>query len=712
MDEITVSIMFEIRRFSNSAAVYQANADGKIYNVVLQAEPDEIEFGQTYTLHGRWRDRGIYGMQFQADSWVVTAPLTKRAVLYYLEKLPGIGPKTAEQIYERYGEIDTLRKIVENPDRMATIPRFNVSKARGLALMIQGDLETITTKIEIQAYLAGSGFPRKLGDRLYNRFGVRTLETIRRNPYLLLQYEGCGFLRVDEFALKNGFPKNRLKRQALFLLHRMEEEGDTWFPMQQGLQPLLVQQFGTNARLGRTVQLLQRAKRIEVKAAASDYLVATTKDAKAERTIATEVAARCQMPNIKIPFDTASLTAAQAAALTTATSSLIGCFVGGPGTGKTYTTARYIQAACDTYGSRNVLVVAPTGKAVVRSREMLRSIGVECPAGTIHSYILSEAESTFSAIICDEASMIDADLMAAFLTKARGANILFVGDDGQLLPVGKGRPFADFLESGIVPVGKLTETMRNSGRIVQTCHQIRAGQSWQCSPAMDLERGENLEIWPTGRDALDTIKGIVGEWRDRIDPIRDIQVIVGINKGPSGREALNAALQDFLNPGLGGKYRTGDPVICLKNGKYRDTEGREEAVYLSNGEIGYCVAIGGRITVDFGLGKMVQITEKQTTFDLAYAVTCHKMQGSETPIAIVVLDDTVPARMVCTREWLYTAISRAKKACYLVGDRSTAEAFCRKRGNVRLTQLRELLCEQTRNAKGTRRDRIGKAPFG
>jgi ATP-dependent exoDNAse (exonuclease V) alpha subunit len=110
---------------------------------------------------------------------------------------------------------------------------------------------------------------------------------------------------------------------------------------------------------------------------------------------------------------------------------------------------------------------------------------------------------------------------------------------------------------------------------------------------------------------------------------------------------------------------------------------------LSNGEIGYCIGNDGKITVDFGLGKIVAISDAQQTFDLAYAVTGHKMQGSETPVAIVLLDSTWAARSVCTREWLYTAISRAKTACYLIGDRRTADEYCWKLGNARNTRLRE-----------------------
>ena len=65
---------------------------------------------------------------------------------------------------------------------------------------------------------------------------------------------------------------------------------------------------------------------------------------------------------------------------------------------------------------------------------------------------------------------------------------------------------------------------------------------------------------------------------------------------------------------------------------------------------------------------------------LAYAVTCHKAQGAEWPFVIVALDDAYGARMVTTREWLYTAISRAKRVCFLVGKRSSVDDMCHRVG--------------------------------
>lgn len=83
------------------------------------------------------------------------------------------------------------------------------------------------------------------------------------------------------------------------------------------------------------------------------------------------------------------------------------------------------------------------------------------------------------------------------------------------------------------------------------------------------------------------------------------------------------------------------------------------------------------------------------TFDLGYALSVHKYQGSEVPIALVMLDEYPGAKMVQTREYLYTAISRAKKLCICIGKQETATAMVARRALwKRKTFLREQIIEQ------------------
>ena len=85
-------------------------------------------------------------------------------------------------------------------------------------------------------------------------------------------------------------------------------------------------------------------------------------------------------------------------------------------------------------------------------------------------------------------------------------------------------------------------------------------------------------------------------------------------------------------------------------------------------------------------------------WDLGYALSVHKSQGSEWPVVIVMVDDSGGAKRICSREWLYTAISRAKNCCYLVGNLGIAQGFCRRTAiDKRKTFLKERIQEGMRS---------------
>jgi ATP-dependent exoDNAse (exonuclease V) alpha subunit len=102
---------------------------------------------------------------------------------------------------------------------------------------------------------------------------------------------------------------------------------------------------------------------------------------------------------------------------------------------------------------------------------------------------------------------------------------------------------------------------------------------------------------------------------------------------------------------------------------------------------------GDEIVIPRGKSEKADGDEDAATgcsWDLAYGLSCHKMQGSESRVAIVCLDSYAGARRVCSREWLNTAISRAKSDCYLIGKRHLADAMCRQQAIwKRKTLLRE-----------------------
>lgn len=435
-----------------------------------------------------------------------------------------------------------------------------------------------------------------------------------------------------------------------------------------------------------------------------------------------------------------------------ATSGIIGILAGSPGTGKTYCSAAIIRAAIALFGMDKIAVAAPTGKAAVRVTEAMQRNGVNLKAVTIHSLLQVESSADgwsfrygranplpFQFVIIDEASMIDTDLMASLLAaRGRGTFFLFVGDPNQLAPVGHGAPLRDMIAAGI-PCGTLTEIQRNSGRIVRACAEIRDTRKFAVSPALDLEAGENLIVveQDTPERQISSLEQIIGQFINanprRYDPVWDVQVLVAVNKkSPLGRKPLNTALQQLLNASgeraAGNPFRIGDKVINLKNGWLPSLEKTELAnedgkVYVANGEQGEVLQVETNKTVirlmnpdrlvlvprgtqddksddepDKGNPEDEENSENQSTgtgcnWDLGYAISVHKFQGSECPIVIVVIDEHNSARRVCSRNWLYTALSRAKTACLLIGKKTVANDFCRQDGLRRRTYLVERFTE-------------------
>lgn len=422
----------------------------------------------------------------------------------------------------------------------------------------------------------------------------------------------------------------------------------------------------------------------------------------------------------------------QRAALAAATVGNLGLFSGGPGCGKTHCIARLIRSIP---GNRySVGLCAPTGKAAVRMTEFLSEQGLNASARTIHSmlqpmrgghdgegwsFMFNEWNKLpYDILIVDESSMIPTSLMKSLLAACEaGTKILFVGDPFQLPPVGHGKPFADMIDAGL-PHGHLTEIWRFAGRIANVCQDIKHGQRWIPSAEvnLDAEKPENMKHIERASPAaqIDALKTVISRMADRgFDPVQDVQVLVAVNeKSAIGRKPLNRILQEMLNSHgqrvEKNPFRVGDKAICLKNQwieadwtEKRKPDGLPQH-YIANGEIGIVLRVGPAwASVKFGEGKTVRVNKSVwSEFDLAYAITGHKSQGSQWPVVIVMADDYGGANFITGRSWWYTCLSRASKLCITIGRRSTIDRHCTNIDIVkRKTFLQEKIHEWTRQQK-------------
>ena len=374
---------------------------------------------------------------------------------------------------------------------------------------------------------------------------------------------------------------------------------------------------------------------------------------------------------------TAQLSDGQREAVRTALSrhGRVSVLTGGPGTGKT-TTVRAIITLLERFGKRCALA-SPTGRAAKRLSEATGR-----PAKTIHRLLeFAPAEGfkrneqhplDMDMLIVDEASMIDLLLMNNLLKAVPpGAHLLLVGDVDQLPSVGAGDVLRDVIGSGRAAVVRLDVIFRQAQEslIIANAHRIHRGQMlYTPKDARDFFHFVKEDPDEAAAMAIDVVTKRIPA-RFGIDPW-DIQVLAPMHRGAAGVSALNAGLQQALNPPspntperrLGGTlFRAGDRVMQTRNNYDKD-------VY--NGDI-------GRVTGIDVENQLLRVTIDDRSIDYdwaeadelvpAYAVSVHKAQGSEYPAVVITM--LTQHYLMLQRNLLYTAVTRARRLCVIVGSR-------------------------------------------
>jgi exodeoxyribonuclease V alpha subunit len=710
---------------------------GEIIRGPLQS-PTDLQSGTDYRFLGRWEDHPKWGWQFAFGVFICPVPRTQHALVSYLSyHVPHIGKVTAEKLWDAYGAA-AAEVLTENPERVVADGLLTAEHVQEAAEWLRDNADDQDAKIELHNLFARRGFPRTLPATCLTKWGAAAPERIRRNPFVLLVHRlpFCSFSRCDNLYLDLNHPPGRLKRQALCAWHAVasSRDGHTWLSIQQALDAVRAKIAGAEQRPEQAVRMMIRACWLAYRRDDAGQLwVAESAKARDERTVATSMRQLLRGDALWPAEAIEGLSQHQRDVLRPLLRHPVLILLGTPGTGKTHTAAALIRSVVNAYGQAAVAVCAPTGKAAVRLTENLARRSLSLTATTIHRLLGCQFMGKFQFahnadnplphrfVVIDETSMLDAELAASLLSACGpGTNVLMVGDPYQLAPVGHGAPLRDFVAAGI-PHGELTEIQRNSGMIVRACAEIKSGKSFETCEKIDLAAGKNLRIVEV-EDAEKTIQKLK-EILDRFkasasrDVFEDVQILTATRRA---RALLNRELQQHLNPRgkqvRGRVFRQGDKVICLKNSRFsvaREVRGGPKEEYVANGDQGLVEEIndGSMIVrlkfpervVRVPLGKVRERNggdengeEDENTgcaFHLAYAITGHKYQGSECPVIIVIADRG--AGPVASREWWYTALSRAKELCMLLGKRGTVERQCERVSlRDRKTFLSELLKEE------------------
>jgi exodeoxyribonuclease V alpha subunit len=403
-----------------------------------------------------------------------------------------------------------------------------------------------------------------------------------------------------------------------------------------------------------------------------------------------------------------ALSEEQRAAVRVAIGSGLFVLTGGPGVGKT-TTLR-VLVRCLRAGGRSVALCAPTGKAARRLGEVVGGAADgraaardDPPAMTVHR-LLGAGPAGFrhgerdplpaDVVVVDEASMLDTRLALAVAAAVRpGAQLVLVGDADQLPSVGPGQVLRDLLASARVPAARLTTVFRQAARsrIVVNAHRVRVGQVPELFPAAALGRESDCVFVPTPAAA---VAAVATPWAARRlprllgVPPQEVQVLAPLTRVC---QALNAELQAALNPPRGQAerphgalaLRAGDRVIQTRN---------HYGLGVFNGDTGTVTAVGpDEVVVDFGDGRVVPYAPADALdLEHAYCLTVHRAQGSEWA-GVVLLASSAYGPML-SRNLLYTALTRARRAAVLIGDEAAlVRAVAETRDLERCTGLAALL---------------------
>ncbi len=676
---------------------------------LLGAQP-----GESLRMRGRWTSHPKYGKQFEVFSYTTVLPATVQGIQRYLGSglIKGIGPVMAERMVAHFG-VDIMHIIDDSPGRLIEVDGLGPKRT---AMITTAWAEQKAIK-EVMVFLQGVGVSTSLAVRIYKKYGDKSVDVVRAEPYRLASdVWGIGFKTADTIAAAVGIARDspeRIKAGLAYTLSEAADDGHCYLPV-----PNLIADAAKILEVPAEMISPCLDELAAVEGVVREELPATAEDSPpvpavylppfylAERSVATALLRLLSAREDRlagfgsVDWDRAlgwlhdrtgaSLAPEQAEAVRLALTSRVAVLTGGPGCGKSFTVRSVVELA--KARRAKIVLVAPTGRAAKRLAELT---GHE--AATIHRLLQLrpggdasfDADSPLDAdlVVVDETSMVDV-ILANKLIKAipPGAHLLLVGDVDQLPSVGAGEVLRDLLAAGTLPVVRLTKIFRQAQEsgIVVNAHRINSGEQPALREFGDFFWFSCDEIEQTAALVVDVVARRIPA-RFGLDPRRDVQVLCPMHRGPAGAGNLNLQLQEALTPYRDGQqerryggrvFRVGDKVTQLRNNYEKGVAG------VFNGTVGVVTGMSAddhKLTVltdedesvDYGFDELDELAH-------AYAVTIHRSQGSEYPAVVIPL--TMGSYLMLRRNLLYTGVTRARKLVVLVGSRRALAVAVRTKG--------------------------------
>jgi exodeoxyribonuclease V alpha subunit len=647
--------------------------------------------GDRIALRGIWFNHKTYGHQFQVKQWKIIETdreLNRFKIFLSSGAIRGIGPHMAAKILKIFGQ--TTPQIFESDINQ-------LKRVDGIGNKVFDAIVKSWEEVKHHHFLYGLGISGKQVKKIIEKYGSNAEETVKKNPYILAeQIDGIGFTRADQIAKNLGIEKESPFRIRAALIHNLKENNQNGHCYLPEKNLIFITQQLTEVPKELIQEVLNRAiKDLEI-CKEKDDLVGTRHMSNTERAVATKlrqlagpssIIDEAQVHSDCLELAPFQLDPLQVEAIKTCLLNKVSIITGFPGSGKSLCTKTIVNILDKHHISFHLL--APTGRASKRLAEV-----TGYPASTIHRFICqrqnpqgefrkdsyydspepsgkSYDDSGYTVFIVDESSMIDIFLLRNLIEEI-DCHVVFIGDIDQLPPVGPGNTLKDLIDSEKFPVVKLTKIFRQEegSAILEAAFQVNEGKV----PDFTKNKSECRLIPIADSEKIcealtQLVTDILPTHYPKYDIRTQVQILSPYNKGKLGSVYLNEVLQKVINPQEQTteknyvecgpyKFYQGDKVIQTVNDYDRD---------IFNGDMGIVTKIYPQydeLTVEFPHTIVRYTPSELADLRLAYIISCHKAQGSEIPVVIMILHES--HYNLLQRNLLYTGITRAQKLLIMI----------------------------------------------
>lgn len=741
----------------NSYVIAVLENNQKVCGTYYDTDIEKI-VGEEIILRGNWTTHKKYGVQFEFD----TLELKEAELFFFLTKIvKGVGNKFAHELLEKFTEEELIDILNNNPNKLLEFKGIKEKKLQTIVSSWQkfkhlrelgsflakygvtsnlinkiystlGEVENLIEKIKENPYILinirGIGF--KKADEIAKNLGI--------DPKSEFRIMACLNYTLREFCDNNG--NSSIDKFHLFKLLdeslRFSNEEELY---ENAISKMLVDEeiFVTSENRLALSMLYYSEKKI------LDFFT-RRKDEQNRKIIATfEEYITKKEETLGFKLSDEQKSAVELINEGHKTLFLIGY----AGTGKSTSSRAILELLEEIVSYDDIMTIALSG---IASQRIADTTGYN--SSTIQSLLVKHKEKDFfpyKVILLDEASMVNSVTFYQIISKIDDDTIfIIVGDDGQLPAIGAGNVLADSIKYELAPICKLTKIYRQNENqaIAIIANDIRLGEipdykkEYEDFKFIDVSisnyyaqknsistnefsdiRSENSQY--ILNNILNISAGYIQDYYDFIKK-KDIskaltlfQVITPMKGGVLGVDNLNIQLQKLFNHTKGKsfstkvyEYRISDKVIHIKNENMRaqtmsmyksaSSDYLERRVY--NGQLGLIIKLDfeeEKCIVLYPNDDMVVFYDFEnlsSLLSLAYCLTIHKTQGMEYENALIPM--SFSHYIMHNTKLLYTAITRAKKMCFIVGEDEAFKSACKKlEVTIRESVINDLLSNKINN---------------